>query len=316
LLIIVLTLALGQAWAIGQEPVNDDVIKVSTDLLLFPIRIRDKQKQPVSGLTEQDLTLRDDGRAISSLLLTKGADRIALVIALDESGSLRTVISQQREAALALFRQFSERSRVAVIRFAEAPALVAPFGRDTEAVRAAFDFSVGNQHTAIFDGAQAALAAFKTLPPDRAERRIVVLISDGLDNASKVSANPVIDRAVDEHVSFYVIHLPLFTPRDGRLAVRPAAKGFRDLAEKTGGKYFLAGDQRTALAPQHTVDLTPVFQAIEQDLKSQYLLGFYVAETARDGRKHEFSVTLPAGLEYSVGKLGYSRKQKFYAQLR
>ena len=49
----------------------------------------------------------------------QGADRVALVFALDQSGSLREVISQQRDAALALFGRFGERSRVAVLLFAE-----------------------------------------------------------------------------------------------------------------------------------------------------------------------------------------------------
>ena len=116
----------------------------------------------------------------------------------------------------------------------------------------------------------------------RAERRIVILISDGLDNRSRTSAESVINTALEKKVSFYVIHLPLFEPRDGRLAVRPPTKGFKDLAEKTGGKYFLVGDEKSALLPKQNADLTPIFHAIEEDLKSQYLLGFYIAESARD----------------------------------
>ena len=91
----------------------------------------------------------------------------------------------------------------------------------------------------------------------------------------------------------YVIQLPLFTPREGRLAPRPAAKGFRDLAEKTGGKYFVAGDARAALTPNSPVDLAPVFAAIEEDLRSQYVLGFYPGDISRDGRLHAIAVTVP-----------------------
>ena len=111
------------------------------------------------------------------------------------------------------------------------------------------------------------MQAFDTLTPVRAERRIVILISDGLDNSSRTSADSVIDAAIARRVSFYVIHLPLFEPRDGRLAVRRPSKGFRDLAEKTGGKYFLVGDAKSALQPQAN-DLTPIFQAIEEVLEA------------------------------------------------
>ncbi|MGH9907047.1 MAG: hypothetical protein ACRD8U_15870, partial [Pyrinomonadaceae bacterium] len=107
-----------------------------------------------------------------------------------------------------------------------------------------------------------------------------------------------------------------FEPRDGRLAVRSPAKGFRDLAEKTGGKYFLVGDARSALGPGKNNDLAPIFQAIEEDLRSQYLLGFYVSETARDGRRHRFSISLvPREIEYSLGRFGYSRSHDFFVDL-
>src|SRR6185369_2559442 len=183
------------------------------------------------------------------------------------------------------------------MRFAEQPSLVAPFGRDTASAGEAFRFPVKpNQHTAIFDAAAAAVRAFDALPRFRSERRIVVLISDGLDNASTTKAGTTIKAALEKQISFYVIHLPLFAPLDGRLAVRPPAKGFRELAEKTGGKYFLVGNRSSALSlPENrpTNDLSSIFQAIEEDLRSQYLLGFYAGEASRDGRKHRLQVSLP-----------------------
>jgi len=294
---------------------EDDVVRVNTDLLLFPIRVRDKKGQAVAGLTDQDLLLKDQDQVTTGVYFSPGADRVALLFALDQSGSLREIISQQQEAALALFSRFGERSSVAVLRFSDTSSLATPFTKDLTAARSAFRFGAAhNQRTAIFDAAADSIKAFDDLPRVRAERRIVVLISDGLDNLSRTSAERVINIALEKRVSFYVIHLPLFEPRDGRLAVRPPSKGFKDLAEKTGGKYFLVGDAKSALLPKQN-DLTPIFQAIEEDLKSQYLLGFYISETARDNRKHTFSVTMkPDGIEYSLGRFGYSRTQKFFYQ--
>ena len=302
---------------LAQQTADDeDVIRVNTDLLLFPVRIRDKKKQAVPGLTEQDLLLKDEDKATTGLYFAPGADRVALLFALDQSGSLRQLISQQQEAALALFSRFSERSSVGILRFSDTASLVAPFTQDVAAARAAFRFAAAsNQQTAIFDAAAQAVLAFDDLPRVRSERRIVVLISDGLDTRSRTSADSVIDAAWQRRVSFYVIHLPLFEPRDGRLEVRRPTKGFKELAEKTGGKYFLVGDANSALMPREN-DLTPMFQAIEEDLKSQYLLGFYISESSRDNRKHVFSVSMkPQGVEYSVGPRGYSRTHKFMINL-
>src|ERR1700752_1389605 len=312
-----LAVAVQPTTALAQQSTDeDDVVRVNTDLLLFPVRIRDKKGQAVAGLTEQDLSLKDQDQVTTGVYFAPGADRVAMLFALDQSGSLRQIIEQQREASLAFFSRFGEPSSVAIVRFSDTATLVAPFTKDLENARAAFKFRAAqNAKTAIFDAAASSLEAFDDLPPVRAERRIVVLISDGLDTRSRTSADRVIQDALDRHVSFYVIHLPLFEPRDGRLEVRRPAKGFKELAEKTGGKYFLVGDAKSALAPK-PADLTAIFQAIEEDLKSQYLLGFYIAESSRDNRQHVFSVTMkPQGVEYSLGRLGYSRTHKFMINL-
>lgn len=305
--------ALASPVILGQQTDNDDdVVTIKTDLRVFPIRVRDRRGTGGSRLTEQDLSLTDPDRVTAGLYLYPGADRVSLVFALDQSGSLRDVIFQQREAALALLKRFGERSQVAVIHFGERASLVAPFTRDLTAANSAFYFPARrNQRTAIFDAAAAAVSAFDTLPRFRSERRIVILISDGLDNASSTKATSIIQAASAKQISFYVIHLPLFEPRDGRLTVRRPANGFREIGEKTGGKYFLAGDARNALAKVDP-DLAPVFQAIEEDLRSQYLLGYYAGEGARDGRDHSFTISLPSGLEYQLGGYGFSRKHKFF----
>jgi VWFA-related protein len=304
----------------AQEPQDPgaevEVLRVSTDLIVFPVRVTDKNRRRVLNLSERDFVFTDEDRVTSAPYFAAGAERVAMVFALDESGSLREIIAQQRETALALFGKFRQDSRIAVLRFAEKPKLIVGFDGTTEAASSAFDFFAGhNRRTAIFDAAAAAVNTFRAIGPDPAERRIVVLISDGLDNASATRADTVIEAARASSVSFYVIHLPLFEPRGGRLAVRAATKGFRDLAEKTGGRYLLVGDSQSALSTR-APDLSLIFQAIEEDLKSQYLIGFYVGNEARDGKTHRVSISLaPATLRYSVGERGFERTHHFFVNL-
>ena len=316
LLTSLLTVSLLQSVSVSaqqQEPSEDEVVRVNTELLLFPVRLQDKRGQVVSGLTEKDLSLKDNDHVITGLYFSRGADRLALVFALDQSGSLRDIISQQRDAALALFRRFSERSQVAVVHFSDRPTLAVPFGRDSGVVLKAFDSPPErNRSTAIFDAAAAAVNAFELLPRVRSERRLAILISDGLDTSSSMKPSSVIDAALKSGVSFYVIHIPLFTAREDRLVVRSPAKGFRELAERTGGKYFLVGDAKSALLPPTAYDLTPVFQAIEDDLRSQYILGFYTGEGSRDGRKHRFTLSMPSGIDYQINGSQYSRTHDFF----
>jgi hypothetical protein len=74
--------------------------------------------------------------------------------------------------------------------------------------------------------------------------------------------------------------------------VRRPAKGFRELAEQTGGHYFQLGDARAALDPRATYDLAPVFRAITEDLQSQYVLGYYLDAAARTHNDHRLQVSL------------------------
>ena len=74
-----------------------------------------KEQRAVAGLTEKDLRLQDKDHATTGLYFKAGVDRVALLFALDLSGSVRDIISQQRDAALGLFARFSDRSSVAVM---------------------------------------------------------------------------------------------------------------------------------------------------------------------------------------------------------
>jgi Ca-activated chloride channel family protein len=274
----------------------DEVVRVRTDLLAVPFFVTDQRGRRVGGLTEADFTVRDDGRPVRVEYFAAGTERVALLFALDSSGSARDIITHQRETALALFSRFGRGSRVAVLRFADKSALVVPFTTDAKEPRAGFSLpALAGQHTAIFDAAATAIRAFDSRPSDQAERRIIILLSDGLDTASNTKAESVINEARAAGISLYVIHLLSFMASNGSLVARPAAKGFRELAERTGGAYFRVGDPKSALDPRAEYDLTPIFRAIEEDLRAQYVLGYYPGEEARDARSHRIAVNLVSG---------------------
>lgn len=281
-----------QTEAATDEP---EIVRVRTDLVTVPLFVTDKSGHRVSGLVQEDFGAQVDGRPLKLEYFAAGTERVALSFALDASGSAREIIRRQSEAALALFSRFGRGSHVAVWRFGAQPLLVTDFTAEAERARPSFNISATtNERTAIFDAAAAAVRAFDRRGSDPTERRILVLISDGLDTASRAKAQTVIAEAQQRAVSIYVIHLPLYAPRDGRLQPRPTTKGFRKLAEATGGRYLMAGDARSALDPRIDADLSPVFKEIAEDLQGQYVLGFYPDDASRDGSFHHLSINLTA----------------------
>lgn len=277
----------------AQDVRDIDVVRVRTDLVTVPAYIADKQGRRVTGLTAADFELRDDGRVVTIEYFVTGTERVALVFALDASGSTRDVIVQQRETAVALFSRFGLGSEVAVMRFADKAEIVSPFSNDNGNAMRAFNLPVvANSRTAIFDSVANAIHAFDARRPDITERRIIILISDGLDTVSAMRSDKVINEAKNRGVSIYAIQIPLYIPLDGRLRPRAASKGFREMAEKSGGRFFMAGNAKSALAPQASYDLSPIFQAIEDDLRGQYVLGYYPEEATQDGRYHRIALGL------------------------
>ncbi|MBA3240842.1 MAG: VWA domain-containing protein [Acidobacteria bacterium] len=313
-LIIFLNICVRDTHAQGEtvEP-PEEVVSVSTDLVTVPLFVTDAGGRRVPGLQLGDFEVRDAGRTIEASYFAAGTESVALLFLLDASGSTRDIITQQRETALAVFSRFGARSRVAVIHFRERPELALPFTNDLRAARSAFRISAQpDRRTAIFDAALTAVRAFRADGRQPAERRIVVLISDGLDTSSTARASIVIEEARASGVSFYVIHLPLFTPREGRLVARRPSKGFRELAERTGGSYFVVGDALSSLDPRAEYDLTPVFKAIADDLLGQYVIGYYAGEAERRGGFHEVEVRLTSrvrrGLRVRQLRAGYEHK--------
>lgn len=277
----------------AQEPGDGDVIRVRTDLVTVPTIVADSKGRRVFGLAQADFTVQVDGRNVKLDHFSTGTDRVVLAFLLDASGSARDYLTKQREAALALFSRFGTGSQIAVVRFSDKVDLAVPFTDDIANARSGFDFpAVVGRHTAIFDSAVKTIQMFAQRKNDPTERHIIILTSDGLDTASTTKASDVIRRAQAAGISLYVIHFPLFVPTNGHLGIRPTAKGFRELADKTGGSYFIAGDVKSALDPNAQYDLSSVFKSIEEDLASQYLLGFYPTAESIDGRWHQISVGL------------------------
>jgi Ca-activated chloride channel homolog len=275
-------------------PVEDEeVVSVRTDLVAVPVFVTDGRGRRVAGLTQGDFQVRDNNRPVETTYFAAGAESVGLLFLLDASGSTRETITPQRETALALYSHFGARSHIAVMQFRERAELTQGFTRDLRAARRAFQIvSLPDRRTAIFDAARDAVRAFNVPGRSAAERRIVVLVSDGLDTASATPPDPVIAEANAAGVSFYVIHLPLYAPSDGRLAARKPSKGFRDLAEKTGGRFFVVGDARSALDPRAEHDLSPIFRAIAEDLRSQYVVGYHAADAAAEPGTHRVEVRL------------------------
>ena len=135
------------------------MVRVRTDLVAVPLVVTDARGRRVSGLNAEDFALLDDARPASIDYFASGTDRVALLFAFDASGSAREIVTQQHEAAMALFSRFGRGSRVAVLHFGETVRLAAGFTSDATTIEYSFNIPAqATNGTAIFDAAATAVA--------------------------------------------------------------------------------------------------------------------------------------------------------------
>ncbi len=274
---------------------DDEIIKVNTNLLTVPVLVTDSKQRRIGNLTQEDFSLLDDGQKVPITHFSAGAEKVSLLFALDASGSVREIIEKERDAAVNLFRHFGTGSQISVLHFNDVISVAVPFTKDLKRAEKGFVIPAqANRKTAIFDAALSAITVFSLKDRDPTERKILILFSDGLDNLSRTKSQNVIEEANKTDVSIYILHLPIYMADGNELKLRKPSKGFRDLAEKTGGIYFILGDVQTSLLPNARYDLTKVFQTIEDDLKSQYIIGYYPEDLSNSNKTHKISVKLNA----------------------
>lgn len=287
-------------------------ITLRSDLVLIPVRAFDRADRPVLGLTADDFELFVEGKRQPIIFFsTEGNEEqlsrpLALVLLLDASGSIAATWHQQQSAVQSLIRQLGPQTLLSVIRFSDRPQVVVPFTTaHHEAAEALAQMRRVAGPTAIFDALLFAIDHFRNLTQPSV-RKIVLLLSDGLDTASQTSYRDCIRAAEHADVTVYSLQIPLYSPADGYLRPRPPSRGFRDVAEATGGRMFLVGSLAEALRPTARTDLTAVFQMILADIRNQYYLGCAPPEWAPKGKYLRVTVqTKRPGVRVSAARRGF-----------
>jgi len=303
---------LGLALLLG-APVQ---ITLRSDLVLVPVTVRDRQGHIVRGLSAQDFDIFDNGRRqeIAFFSTESTSDKLsrplALSLLLDASGSITAIWSAQASAIRSLLRWLGPEVRVSLIRFHERPEpLIEGFTTETAVLERALEHHrpMWNQ-TAIFD---ALLFAFERLAalPEAHVRKVVLVVTDGLDTASTVSPAQCLGVAEAAGITTYIVVIPLYSPVQGHLRPRPIAAGLAEIARRTGGRLFIVGAAPELLHPRATLDLTPILQDIVEELQGQYYIGYY-APNSLPGTRHRIRVRVKRpGLRVEVARQSYIARE-------
>lgn len=241
----------------------------------------------VTDLQAEELKLLDDNAPPAHVgSFWKNEDlplKIAFVV--DASGSVATSFRMEQRSANRFLDKLLHREgdEAAIISFTAEPATDQDFTADRKQLAAAIKtLHATQQGTAIFDALQYACKKLKSNAGARAERKVIVLLTDGDDNASHTKLIDTVRRAQQNDITMYIVQV-----NTGIFGKHSKERlGLQVLADETGGKLYEAD-----------ANFSPAFKKIEEELRSQYVVTYTPAEWQNDGRFRRITLrVLRAGI--------------------
>lgn len=304
--LITLAISIALGWGVaGTEPGTDPpaqagasrpapTFSVAAELVVLHVTVKDRQGRYVSGLPASAFEVLDGGTPQTISVFMHDDAPVTLGLIVDSSGSMRGA----RERLLFASSAFADSSHTDDELFGLTfndevyPALppLAPFTNDAHVLGTALARVVAARgRTALYDGITRGL---EYLDGGRHARKVLVLVSDGGDNASRATLEETIERAHASNAALYAVGVS--DPLEGRGSRRILER----LAALSGGVTYFPKDHR---------GLRQAMRDIARDVRQAYTLGFVPTGVARDGAVHRVrvSVSVP-GQRFAVrARTGY-----------
>ena len=243
------------------------------------VNVTDQNGAIVGGLTREDFALAEDGRAQQIAVFERQSELpLNLTLAIDTSSSVRKDLTEEENAtrrfARALLRS---QDQMSLIQFATDVRELTPFTNKMSQIERGLGQLHGDWATSIYD---AIFQASQRLG-GKEGRRVLVLVSDGDDTASSATYAEAVEQALRNEVMIYtIIDVPIEASAGRDLGGEHA---MITLAEQTGGKSFYVSDG----------GLEKAFARVSEDLRTQYLLGYYPHHQEPGKPFHRIQVSIP-----------------------
>jgi len=251
---------------------DDDVVRVSTNLVVLNVTVTDQNGAYVKGLKLKDFKIFEDGKEVPASTISSFSFQespYAAVVLLDSSGSMETRFSLARSAAIRFLDGLRDEDVAAVYRFDSKVEKVQQFSGGRDLAPMAYTIRAKGM-TTLND---AIVEASHELAARTEARKAIVVLSDGMDTSSKSSSSKAVESALSVGASIYAVDMSaLETPG---IANRQSAASLKGFAEKTGGRF---------VATPGGPALRDAFTGIAEELGQQYTISYRPENQTRDGK--------------------------------
>jgi Ca-activated chloride channel homolog len=284
-----------------QYPVADqdnNVIRQNTSLVVVNVSVTDKQYRQIGGLNKEHFEVFED-KVRQQIEFFSDDDKPASIgVIFDLSGSMNNKIDRARDAVKAFFDTCHDQDDFFLVGFNERARLLAELS-DGQSVLDRLALAEPRGQTALYD---AAYLGVEKVKEGRHDKRALLIVSDGQDNASRYNYGELRKLLKEADVQVYCIGILEEGADAGSVLDRQGQLILEELARTTGGMAFF---------PSSYGELEDSVTRIALTLRHQYSIGYVPFNEQRDGkwRKIKVRVHAPRGLP----SLTVRAKEGYYA---
>jgi Ca-activated chloride channel homolog len=263
--------------------------------------------KPIDGLLPTDLAVQDDNKAPTAILGFRTERDLPLRVGMvvDTSNSVTSRFRFEQEAASAFLRQQVNRGDdlAFVMGFSDHPRVTQDFVNDPDLLsKGVARLTIGGG-TALYDAVYRGCQKLLHRPEQDVVARVLVVLTDGQNNAGVISLDDAIAGAQEAGVTIYAISTNY---RPETIAERDLADtgnaNLRKLSEQTGGR---------VLHPASPKDVEKAFAKISEELRSRYAISYKPADFKPDGRYRKIKIDA----RKTGQKLEIRARKGYYARL-
>lgn len=304
LLLFLSTCVTGFSVAQQQQPVppQQGRIKANVDLVVLHTSVLDPRGHVVTDLPRGAFRVFENKveQQISEFRREDIPVTVGLVI--DNSGSMREKRERVNSAALTFVKTSNKEDEVFVVNFNDDYYLdlERDFTNNVEELKEALERIDSRGSTALYD---AVIGSLDHLKKGSKSKKVLLVISDGEDTASRGGAKSALQRAMLEaQKSEALVYTIGLLGSEKKAEARRARQALQQLSGATGGLAFF---------PETLEDVEPICTQIAHDIRNQYTLAYYPTNNLRDGTFRAVQVVLNP--PRNKGKLSVRHRTGYFA---
>lgn len=297
---------------VQKEPEEQEPLRLESSIVTVYFNVIDRQNHYITDLKKEDVRVLEDGKQEEIFSFGREVNLpLTFALLIDTSYSQQFAIEAERAAAVRFFEKVlrQDRDLASVISFeGEAEILQRLTSNVKRLDRALADLAssyppglAGGTPGINPDSRAGSTAIYDTIYATAADqlsreagRRVIILLTDGVDTSSRLKQREAIEKAWHEEIQIYAIGITgrYRLPDTNQIVSESVDRGtLNKLCKETGGRAFFPRDDK---------ELDQAFKQIEDDLRQQYILTYSPSNNKRDGSFRGIKIGIPGHSNVTV----------------